>query len=215
MVLLSQRARLIEATVDVIGAKGYAGSTVGDITGAAGVSRTTFYEQFRDKEDCFVVAYEETAGSHFDAVVAALGERPGGVERLQTGVRAYLRGLADAPAYARVSTVEVLAAGLGAAASRAAVHARYAALLRTWHDELRAQQPPAPRPLIPEMPADVFTCAVGGVSDLLARHVQSGDTPGLPALAPVIVTFLLTATAVPAGRDLAAALSRSRARRST
>jgi AcrR family transcriptional regulator len=199
--------------VDVVGAKGYAASTVGDIIGAAGVSRTTFYEQFRDKEDCFLVAYEQAAGSLFDSVVAALTGPPGSLQRLQAGVRACVGALAASPAYARVCTVEVLVAGPKAAASRASVHARYASLLRSWHEEVRGLQPPAPRALIPEMPSEIFDCAVGGASELLARHVQNGSEHALPALAPVIVTFLLNATAVPAGRDLAAALSRSRARR--
>ena len=210
MVLLSQRARLIEAAVEVMGSQGYAASTVGDIIGSAGVSRSTFYEQFRDKEDCFIVVYEEGARSHFDYVVSAVREEPGGVERLQAGSRAFLKRLAEAPAYARVSTLEVLAAGPSAAASRESVQERYAALLRKWHVEVRVEQP-----LIPQMPTEVFTCAVGGVSDLVAGHVRRGDTEALPRLAPVIVTFLLNVTAVPAGRELAAALSRSRARRSS
>jgi AcrR family transcriptional regulator len=210
MVLLSQRARLIEAAVDVIGGKGYPASTVGDIIGAAGVSRSTFYEQFRDREDCFIVAYEEGARSLFDHVAAAAREKPGGqVERLQSGVRAFLNRLADDPAYARVSAVEVLAAGPAAATSRELVHERYAALLRKWHGQVRIEQP-----LVPEMPAEVFDCAVGGVSDLVAGHVRKGNTQALPRLAPVIVTLLLNVAAAPTGRELAAALSRSRARRS-
>jgi AcrR family transcriptional regulator len=209
VVLLSQRARLIEATVEVVGSKGYPASTVGDIIGAAGVSRSTFYEQFRDKEECFIVAYEEGARSNLDHVVAAVRDKPGGMERLQTGVRAFLERLADAPAYARISTLEVLAAGSGAATSRELVHERYAALLRKWHAEMRAEQP-----LVPEIPVEVFTCAVGGVSDLVAGHVRKDMTQALPRLAPVIVTFLLNVAAAPAGRELAAALSRSRARRS-
>jgi AcrR family transcriptional regulator len=209
VVLLSQRARLIEATINVVGSQGYAASTVGDIIGAAGVSRSTFYEQFRDKEGCFIAAYEEGAQSRFDSVIAAVRDRPGTVESLQTGIRAYLHGLVDAPAYARVSTVEILAAGAKAAAAREAVQERYAALLRKWHAEVRAEQP-----LVPEMPAEVFNCAIGGVSDVVAGHVRSGNTETLPRLAPVIVTFLLNVAAVPAGRELAAALSRSRRRRS-
>ena len=89
------------------------------------------------------------------------------------------------------------------------MHERYAALLRKWHGQVRIEQP-----LVPEMPAEVFDCAVGGVSDLLAGHVRKGNTHALPRLAPVIVTFLLNVAAAPTGRELAAALSRSRARRS-
>ncbi len=55
----SQRQRLLDAALDVVGEYGYAAATVADITTAAGVSRTTFYEQFRNKMDAFLTAYGE------------------------------------------------------------------------------------------------------------------------------------------------------------
>ena len=55
----SQRQRLLDAVLDVVGERGYAEATVADITTAAGVSRTTFYEQFRNKLDAFLTAYDE------------------------------------------------------------------------------------------------------------------------------------------------------------
>src|SRR3954471_20925436 len=55
----SQRQRLLDAVFDVVGEHGYAAATVADITTAAGVSRTTFYEQFRNKLDAFLSAYDE------------------------------------------------------------------------------------------------------------------------------------------------------------
>jgi AcrR family transcriptional regulator len=55
----SQRQRLLDAVLDVVGEHGYAAATVADVTTAAGVSRTTFYEQFRNKLDAFLAAYDE------------------------------------------------------------------------------------------------------------------------------------------------------------
>jgi AcrR family transcriptional regulator len=55
----SQRQRLLDAVLDVVGEHGYAAATVADITTAAGVSRTTFYEQFQNKLDAFLTAYDE------------------------------------------------------------------------------------------------------------------------------------------------------------
>lgn len=208
VVLLSQRARLVEAAIDVVGTHGFAATSVADVIGSAHVSRTTFYEQFRDKEECFIAAYEERAGSQLEQVQDAAKRVVGPIARLQAGVREYLAALADEPAYARMALVEVLAAGPEAAVSRDLTHRRYAKLLQKWHGEVRADNP-----AIPQMPEEVFDCAVGGISDLLARRVRAGDAGELPGLAPVIVTFLLNLSAVPAGRELAAALAASRARR--
>jgi AcrR family transcriptional regulator len=65
----SQRQRLLDSVLDVVGEQGYAAATVADITTAAGVSRTTFYEQFRNKLDAFLTAYDEF-GKAFLADVA-------------------------------------------------------------------------------------------------------------------------------------------------
>src|SRR5207245_10827747 len=55
----SQRQRILDAILDVVGEHGYATATVADVTTAAGISRTTFYEQFRNKQDAFLTAYDE------------------------------------------------------------------------------------------------------------------------------------------------------------
>ena len=208
VVLVSQRARLIEATIETVGAKGYAATTIGDVIRAARVSRSTFYEQFHDKEACFVAAYQENAEAQVEYVLAATEGAASAVHCLQSGVRGYLELLANEPAYARTALIEVLAAGPAAAASRDSIQRRYATLLKSWHARVRAENA-----LVPEMPEEVFDAAVGGVSDLVATSVRGGAGERLPGLAGVIVTFLLNAGAVPAGRELAAALSASRARR--
>jgi AcrR family transcriptional regulator len=66
----SQRQRLLDAVLDVVGEYGYAAATVADVTAAAGVSRTTFYEQFRNKLDAFLTAYDQF-GAAFLADIAA------------------------------------------------------------------------------------------------------------------------------------------------
>jgi len=57
VVVRSQRERMVEAMIGVVAEKGYTDATVADIISTAGVSRATFYEQFADKEDCFIAAY--------------------------------------------------------------------------------------------------------------------------------------------------------------
>ncbi len=68
----SQRQRLLDAVLDVVGEHGYAAATVADITTAAGVSRTTFYEQFRNKLDAFLTAYDQFG----EAFLADIAETP-------------------------------------------------------------------------------------------------------------------------------------------
>ena len=91
VVARSQRERLLEAAVRVVAAKGYAATTVGDLTKEAGVSRTTFYELFEDKEACFLAAYDNAV----EALVA-----PG---RRRLRVRAGAGPTGRGPAWRRCS----------------------------------------------------------------------------------------------------------------
>src|ERR1700694_5830109 len=68
VVLVSQSERLLEAVVDVVADKGYAATRVADIVARAGVSLATFYQQFRDKDDCFLAAYMAGSKRLFAAV---------------------------------------------------------------------------------------------------------------------------------------------------
>ena len=72
----SQRQRILDAVLDVVGKHGYAAATVAHVTTAAGVSRTTFYEQFRNKQEAFLTAYDEFGGRFLEDIAGATGETP-------------------------------------------------------------------------------------------------------------------------------------------
>lgn len=70
----AQRARLIEAVLANVGERGYAATTVGHVTASAGVSRTSFYEQFTGKQAAFLAAYRSVTGLFLDQGVATAAE---------------------------------------------------------------------------------------------------------------------------------------------
>ena len=127
VVVSSQRERLLLAMADAVAEQGYAKTTVADVLRRARVSRETFYEQFANKEDCFLAAYDAAA-----AIVA--GEWAGEGEALAGGglgetldrlLGRYLTALASEPAIARTFLVEVYAAGPRALARRVEVQQRF------------------------------------------------------------------------------------------
>src|SRR3954454_22295205 len=58
LVAENQRERLLNGVVEAVAEHGYNATTIRAITAAAQISRRTFYEYFRDKEGCFLAAYE-------------------------------------------------------------------------------------------------------------------------------------------------------------
>jgi AcrR family transcriptional regulator len=56
-----QRRDLMRAAVRLAGRSGYEGTRVADIVAEAGLSKSTFYEHFDSKEDCFVELHRRTS----------------------------------------------------------------------------------------------------------------------------------------------------------
>jgi AcrR family transcriptional regulator len=106
-----QRQRLIAATERLIAEEGATATTIEAIVKEAGVSSVTFYEHFRDKEECFVAAFD-------GAVEGLRGELRGAVpagapraERLRAGLAALLVAVDAEPARARLCLVEAQKGG--------------------------------------------------------------------------------------------------------
>lgn len=111
-VVENQRERIFDSLAFVCAKHGYGEVTVQDITEHAGVSRRTFYDLFRDKEDCFIAAHDLVMDQLLRAVDVAYsdGDRPW-TERMASALRAVIERLVAEPELARLVIVEVLAAG--------------------------------------------------------------------------------------------------------
>lgn len=57
-VILNQRARIHGALIEAVAQDGYEGTSIKQVIGLAGVSRRSFYEQFANKEECFLVTFD-------------------------------------------------------------------------------------------------------------------------------------------------------------
>lgn len=187
VVLASQRGRMLEAMAEAVAAKGYAAATVADVIGRAGVSRRTFYEQFRDKEACFLAAYETGVELLISAVRAVPVEGQDVLAGARARVRAYLETLASEPAFARTFLIEVAGAGPATLERREAVHDRFAALIREQITAARAQLPGLPSP-----PEEVYLAAVGATDLLVSRLVARGRTAELPQLEDAVLHVQLS-----------------------
>src|ERR671918_1641864 len=68
----NQRERILAAVADVTSAASYAEMTVEDVIVTAGVSRRTFYEHFKNKDEAFLAAYDAVSGQLVEQVMAAV-----------------------------------------------------------------------------------------------------------------------------------------------
>ena len=170
-----QRARLLAAMAGVVADKGYAAATVADVVREAGVSRTTFYELYASKEQCFLESYRHHVDVLLEAVRAVAREPGDWRAELRAGVRAYLRTLAAEPRFARTYLIEIQAAG------PAALEVRGEALRRFAKRYAAVAQAATRTP--PDADALLILCA--GTEQLCAERVRAGEPARLDELEDV------------------------------
>lgn len=171
----NQRGRILDAVADVASLAGYQAMSVEDIVRAAGVSRRTFYDNFRGKEEAFLTAYDAISVELVQAVRAAYDSTSSFPEGVITCLRTFLEFVAAHPHYADACIVEVLAAGPSALQRRDAVMSALAALL---HQGAQAM-PDSIHP--PQLTAETI---VGGIYEIVYSRVLQGRTAELPELLP-------------------------------
>jgi AcrR family transcriptional regulator len=176
-----QRERTLRAMIYVVAERGYAQATVADVIERAGVSRKTYYQLFKDKEDCFLVAYEIVQEMLLGATTTAFEaepERPW-ADRVAAGLEALLRTISEHPEAARFGIVEVMAAGPKALARRDAAMRRFVGLI----DSGRAESSMNP-------PATTALALVGGIYELIYTEIMQGLNSELPSQLPELVHWV-------------------------
>lgn len=176
----------------VVAEKGFAAMTIGDLTKEAGVSRTTFYELFDDKEQCFLAAYDNAVDVLVRRVSAAYEAQASWPDRAAAGLAALLELLAEEPALARLSLVDIGNAGpLAQRRYRAAIQ-RLTPLFEEGRDYASGGR---------GLPANTSRMAIGGVTGLISDELVAGRAEQLPCL----LSDVIFATLVPyIGPDAAA-----------
>ncbi|HEU5063480.1 MAG TPA: TetR/AcrR family transcriptional regulator [Solirubrobacterales bacterium] len=175
-----QRERMLAAMLMTVNEIGYRALTVQDVLSRAGVSRPTFYEQFEDKEDCFLAAFDNSAKRLRKRLAAALDEGDDGWRPwLRRGLEALLRFIAEEPHAARTVIVE-------ARASSPAGLRRRDELL----DDFATCIDEAARKELPDPPSGIAAAGVvGGIESVLYARLQREETDELESLLPSLMYF--------------------------
>jgi AcrR family transcriptional regulator len=192
-----QRERIIAAMIAAAGTKGYGSTTIGDITRRARVSRDTFYEQFANKEQCLLAAYDATTRELLDQMVAAGTSQPSYVDGIRDGVRAYLRFWSERADAARVWSLDILVAGEEALVHRERTLESFTRLFQAIAERAAAEQPGLPT--VPDLVARAMV--VAGV-EITTQYIREDRVDSLPELESDVLYLWLM---VFAGHEVAAA----------
>ena len=190
----THRDRILRAMVAVVAERGYQAATVARVVSRARVSRSSFYAQFPDKEECFFTATARGRQLMFARVrqaVQQLAPEASDEARLRAGIRGFLAFLSDEPVFATVFYMELPAVGRRGADRVASAHAEFAAMTASWHTDARARHPDWP-----EVPAAAFLALTGATERLVVDRVRNGRIDQLldleDALVPLHLNVLTT-----------------------
>ncbi len=111
MVARSQRTRLLYATAEVMMEKGYAGTKVEDIVGAAAVAKPVFYQFFKDKEHAFLEAQQFPTQFILDRCVEAYFSADEWPERVWRCFETLIALIVSNPPISHLRLVECYSAG--------------------------------------------------------------------------------------------------------
>jgi AcrR family transcriptional regulator len=106
-----QRTRLYGGMIEAISQRGYAATTVAHVIGLAGVSRRAFYEQFSNKEECFLATYDIVVARARKLALDAWAQEHGWANRLHAACKAIIDDVAGAPKGPRLVLVDSLGIG--------------------------------------------------------------------------------------------------------
>lgn len=180
----NQRQRMLAAMAAALEEHGYARVTVAQVLEGARVSRRTFYEQFADKDDCLLAAYEDAEQRIWAQATAAVAAVPAGdwPARVRAALAAALDFCAAEPTTARLFTLEARAALPEVAASQRRAVQRIAASLRAGNGAGQGAG---------DLPEGTELTLLANVAALVGAYVLSGATELLPELAPQLGDHLL------------------------
>jgi AcrR family transcriptional regulator len=172
--------RALRAFAVVAAEKGYAATTVDEVVKRAGMSATTFYGNFRGKEDALMAAIDSAGAQIVAAMVPAFRRATDWPHGMRAGFGALFNFLASRPALARLLAVEIYVAGPAAVARRAEALAPLEDLIAEGYER---------SPQTPRIATEVIA---GGVYTLAYRTIRAKGPGALPTLAPLCTYIALS-----------------------
>lgn len=180
LITSSKRQTILDGMLEAVGSEGYEQTSVRTVLDRTGVYRQAFYDNFADKDDCFLQAYDRGVQRVEALLTAAAAEEGTWTGELRAGLGALLDFLDAEPDVGRALVVEVHAAGPAALAKRTAVMER----VNTFLDRARESsgETESPPPIAGEGVA-------AGIHAVIHSRLALGSNDGFRQLLPEFMYF--------------------------
>ncbi len=174
----SERARLIEALIEVAAERGYMETSIEMVVARAGLDRPAFDRHFRGKYDSFLSAWQEMNEECMASLMQAYNSEQYWPDRLRAVADEVVGSLCNDPNRACFA-VEVLAAGDAARARRDMTMRVIASLIDAGRKEMDDPE---------SVPHTTAEALAGSAYGQVYAKVVRGDTEQLPKLIPQLMS---------------------------
>src|SRR3954471_4182744 len=162
----NHRERLFAAMVASVVEKGYDSTRVADLVELSGISRSAFYRQFADKQECFLAAAEELIEPTLAVMEQAESAASSGDERMREALEAFLRLVVSQPAASRMCFVEIYAAGPEAVALIERTMDTFETFATAQFEQIPGRE---------SMPRDMVRAMIGGLQKVVHKRLYRDE----------------------------------------
>jgi AcrR family transcriptional regulator len=175
-----KRQKILDGMLEAVGSSGYDAASVREVLARTGLYRQAFYDNFTDKESCYLEAFAYGVRRLEAIVLAAAGGEASWQGQLRAGLEALLDALDEDAALGRALIVEVHTAGPEALRGRAEAMKRVADFIDSARQASEGME--APPPIAAEG-------IVAGMHAVIHAKLAAGDESGFRQLLPDFMYF--------------------------
>jgi AcrR family transcriptional regulator len=175
-----QKGRLEGAIVEAVARHGFASTTVRELVTLAGVSKSTFYEHFESKEDCFLATFDSIVERVSEEVATAYGSSGALRDRLLAGLGRFMDLVVERPEVAAFAAVDSLTLGSAGLAHRDRFWATFEQMTRQYFVD---------EPLQQQVSEITVRAILSGISGVVYQRLRHGTTRELPDLVEPLIDW--------------------------
>jgi AcrR family transcriptional regulator len=175
-----KRQRILEGMLDVVGERGYDTASVRMVLDSTGLYRQAFYDNFADKDACYLEALDLGIARMEAVAKAAAASENEWRGKLRAGLCALLEALETDPGLGRALVVEVHAAGPEALQRRSEAMKRVTDFIDSARRDSEGTESP---------PAIAAEGIVAGMHAVVHAKLAAGDDSGFRGLLPDFMYF--------------------------
>jgi AcrR family transcriptional regulator len=180
-----QKARLEGAMIEAVARHGFASTTIRELVTLAGVSKSTFYEHFEGKEECFLATFDGIMAQVVQEVTEAYDEPGEPRDRLLRALAQFTAIAEERPEAISLVAIDSLTLGAAAISRREKGWEAFEAIVR------RYLVPPVASVESPELTGRAI---IAGATGVIYRRLRSDRSQDLPGLAEPLIDWAFSYT---------------------